>query len=297
MVAPTYANVPLPKKAYRIDRNTCRADGEIALQSIAEAQKEDRYRIKSLGRTKGLSPEEAALAEDLRKRMKRAVDVGKTPGTLASAEKFRSDSVAPLSHRWKLIAENPHLPAAFVTVRPQGMIFEMRDLPQISPRGLGKRIRNHLDRAGVTKAPGFLFGGIDAEFDENRGEDGVIDFHGHFIVAGEKLEALEELRKRPSFKNDRSHPLESGLKESPRLQIKADLFDMPTPLVYCLKGWVPHRPTFLLPDGTRDRSDTKCRIPSPYHQQWLIWMDRWKIDDFILMNGIRTTKSGFSIIS
>lgn len=290
-------DLPKPKLANRIDRQTRRSDGELAILSRARAQAEDKTRIKALGRTSGLSPDEAVMAEDLRNRMKRAVDVGKVPETLASSDTHRKEIIPILSHLWKLIEENPYLPIAMVTFRPRRMLVETDDLLEKSPFKLKRQLRNHLDRAGVTQTPGFLLAGLDAEFDANRGNNGVFDFHFHGIAGGEKIAALEGLREFEPYDNARIDPLEQDMKESCRLKIQEELVDMPTPLVYSLKSWFPHRPTFLQPDGTRDRSERKQRMPNPYLQLWLMWMDKWAIDDLVLTNGLEVTKYGFRIRS
>jgi hypothetical protein len=98
------------------------------------------------------------------------------------------------------------------------------------------------------------------------------------------------------YDNARQHPLERGLPVSPRVQIVQGLYNLPNPITYCLESWVPHRPTTVQPDGTLIRSTSKRKIPSPDLRRWLIWMDRWTIDDFVLLSNLRPTSSGLSII-
>ena len=78
---------------------------------------------------------------------------------------------------------------------------------------------------------------------------------------------------------------------------KKPLFNLPEPLTYVVQSSYPHRPTFVDKDGELRRGTRKRRIPEPYHTQWLLWMDRWSIDDMLLLSGLRVTRSGFQVAS
>ena len=198
---------------------------------------------------------------------------------------------------WPLVEEPENGPFAFVTLRPRGMLFPTEELREVNPALLVKRLRNDFNRAGVTAASGFAFFGLDGEFDDKRGDDGVWDYHFHGVVAGKKIDAIEKvLRDMRKYKNERVHPLEQGMKPSPRVHIQYGLYHLPSPLTYCLESWFPYRPTSLEPDGTRTRSKKKFRIPNPYLQRWLIWVNRWGIKDFILMSGLTIGAQGLRIL-
>lgn len=296
MARPRLKDLPPAKRPHRVDRDTRREDGLVVFPTVADAQREDRYRLRALDRKEGLSRREAILAEDLRLRIKAAINRGEPPDTLAASEGYRTASLPLMSQAWKLQEENNYKPA-LITVRPQNMLIEIGDLSDVDPRRFKKMLANHLERGGVNKAGGFLYCQLDADVDLNRGREGVMDFHFHIFGCGEKVEALEALRSLRSFDNRRKNPLEWGLSESPRMLIQRDLEAMPTPLAYCSKSWFPHRPTTLLPNGKRDRSPRKMRIPSPYHERWLMWMDRWDLEDLILLSGLKVTRSGLKVVS
>lgn len=74
--------------------------------------------------------------------------------------------------------------AAFVTLRPNGMLVPGDEPQSVDLALLCKRLRNDFDRSGVTAAKGFAFVGIPAEFDANRGTSGVWDFHWHGVFVG-----------------------------------------------------------------------------------------------------------------
>lgn len=296
MARPSLKDLPRPKAPYRPHRDADVPDGEPNWFSKKKAQLEDAQRRRILDNTSDLSPAEADAAKALLARYDAAQRDGSAPDSLAWAQggwDLRNRTVGAL---WKLVDAYGPERSAFVTLRPQGMLVEGRDLADLDPRRLRRNLRNHLDRAGVTTAGGFLILGLDAEFDTNRGEGGLYDWHWHGIAGGEKLDLIDgALRQRRNFKNDREHPLEAGLSKSPRVKIQRGMVNLPTPLAYGFKSWVPFRPTYRSPEGELLRDKTKRRIPSPYFQRWMLWMDRWNLDDLVLRNGLDITKAGFRI--
>lgn len=282
-------------KPYRLDRDTRRDDGVIKFRDVDSERKQNIYRIKCLSNTTDLTPWEADQAEDLAARLQKEIDTGVPAETLASAVFHRQLRMPILEAVWKLVEDPKHQPCGFVTLHRRNGLYEADELHAVRPADLMKRLRNDFDRSGVTAAKGFGFFGLDSEFDANR-YGGVWDFHYHGMVGGEKLLALEALRDRLSYKKGRGHPLEIGLKAIDRVQVQQNLYDLPNPITYCLEGWVPHRPTSVLPDGTLERSASKSVIPSPDLQRWLLWMDRQWLDDFVLLSNLTPTPSGFRLI-
>jgi hypothetical protein len=295
MAGITLTDMYRQKKPYRLDRDTCRADGVVKFPTYYAALREDRYRAKCLENTRGLSAWEARQAEDLRMRLIAAINTGVPVQTLASAVFHRQARMPILEAIWKFLATTATQPLAFVTLMPQNTLFAAKDLSDVNPALLMQRHRNDFDRCGVTAASGFAFFGLDAEFDSNR-HGGVWDFGSHGIVAGDKVAAIKNLRSMRKYTNARSHPLEQGLPVSPRVQLKEGLYNLPEPITYCLESWVPHRPTSLKADGTLQRSATKRRIPSPDFQRWLIWMNMWDIKDFILLSNLRPTRTRLQLM-
>lgn len=295
MAPPKFADMLGCKARFRADRKRRLPNGKPNYLYGGHAEREDRYRNKILEKTEGLPPEEVDQAHDLADRMARAMEAGDVPDTLASAECYRQLALPIIGHLWEAVEAYGAEDVALVTLRPQGMLVEGRDLSRLDPARFKKQLTNHFDRAGVTNASGFAFMGLDADFDANRGDGGLADFHWNGIMGGDKLDALEALRGRRSYRNRRIDPLEQGLKENPRVHVQRGLFNLPTPIAYCLSWWIPHRPTTRSPDGTLDRSKGKHRIPSPYLQRWLLWIDQWELDDLVLRNGLELTRSGFKI--
>jgi hypothetical protein len=280
------ADMRRAKRPFRPNFDTGNAKGIIVGRTPKLAQREDRVRLKALRDAHLHCPELAAQAMDLHDRMARAMAAGEVPATPASAERWREVCLGPVGHLWKAVEEYGPERVALVTLRQRGLLCEGEDLHTVDPRRLKARLRNPLDRSGVTGASGFMWIGFDLEFDANRGRTGVWDGHWHGIVGGEKIEALEALRERRSFHNARVHPLERGMKEQSRVHVVKGLVNLPYPICYCLKGWACHRPSFSTADGVLQRSKRKGRVPTPYLIRWLLWMDQWQVDDLLLRNGI-----------
>jgi hypothetical protein len=303
MAGANLESLPAPRRLYRLGKDTRREDGKIEFRTVEKERSRDKQRIQCLRQCEGLIPNEQARSLTLARRLHFGLD-GKPPRTLASALFYRQERVRILGNLWEAVERYDPEDTAFVTLMPQGMLFRADELSSLDPRLLKKRLLNDLDRGekrlledlgrGETKMPGFAFAGLHAEFDANR-HGGVWDFHFHVIACGDKVEVFERLRDVRKYSNGRTHPLEQGRLESPRVRIQRGLSNLPDPITYALESWVPHRPTVVAPDGTLKRSERKFRIPSPYYQQWLMWMDRWRVADFILLNGMRPGKDGFMI--
>lgn len=289
--------LPPARAPYRLPQDLDRADPLRRFRNLARARAEDEIRFAPGRKWNGLTPSEDRQFRALLKRVDRARQRGKVPETLASAERYHEEVLPIISNFWRAFEECGANDIAMVTLRPADHIADGKDITNVEPRALKKRLRNQLDRAGVTGAGGFAFFGLDFEFDANRGKAGVWDAHWHGVVAGDKIEAMESLRQRRSFRNERDDPRECGLKPGPRVFVQRAVTNIPTALSYALKGWPPHRPTTLLPDGTRERSGLKRRVPSPYQELWMLWMDQQRIDDTILYSGVSLGKNGLNIPS
>lgn len=285
------------KRPYRPDRDSGHPDGTIALGPLVRAQSEDRVRMRALRNTKGLGPDLTAKARALLARFEAAREAGESPDSLASAERFRTAIIPPVGQAWKLIEEWGPEDTALVTLRPRNLLVEGEGLWGVHPKRLKKQLQNWLGRSGVSRSPGFILAGLDLEFDAERGRAGVWDPHWHCIVGGDKIAAIDSaLRAYPAFDNARVDPLEQGMKVGARIKIQQGLVHLPTPILYCLKGWACHRPTSWGSDGLLHRSPIKSRVPSPYFVHWMLWLDQWILDDLVMLQGLKATKKGFQMV-
>lgn len=63
---------------------------------------------------------------------------------------------------------------------------------------------------------------------------------------------------------------------------------------YILQSFWPERWEGLI-DGKFCRRNKKLRIDEPEHTQILLWLDRWRLTELILMVGMKATRNGFVI--
>ena len=193
---------------------------------------------------------------------------------------------------WPIVEDTSIGEHGVATLLPRGLTFPADQLRNVSPPVLKRRLQSALDRAGVTAAQGYLFAGLHGEFDSIAAE---YHLHWHLVVGGDKLAALERLRESATFARNRR--FDGTALEPARVRIsRLPLTNLPEPLTYSLQSSWPNRPRGTNADtGDRWRGSIRTRIPEPYHAQWLMWMDRWSIGDFVVLNGLRATSEGFEL--
>ena len=286
-------HLPAPKRGYRPIKDTRRPDDKVDFESKGFSKRQDQLRSHRLFQSlEDLPVREHGQAVDLAQRLREGVEGNSPPRTIASSLYMRHLRNRIIGNLWPIV-EDAYDDVVVATLMPTGMWVPASELSDTSPRLLMKRLINDLDRTGVTCAPGTLFAGLHAEFDVRRGG---YDFHYHLVATGEKAMALDNLRDMPKYKSERLELHEAGMKERPRVKVTRGPFtNMPEPITYVVQSWLPHRPTKILADGTVERSSFRWRIPEPYHARWLLWMDRHSISDFVIMQGMKVTKTGFYI--
>ncbi|KQM14676.1 hypothetical protein ASE49_10895 [Novosphingobium sp. Leaf2] len=190
---------------------------------------------------------------------------------------------------WPLVEDPANSPVAFVTLLRRHMWVPADRLVGVNPRNLNKRLINDLNRAGVTAADGWLYGTLDAEFDSRRGG---YDFHHHLIVSGGKVAAMERLRGLGPYAPGRSGAHEEGRRDIDRVQVKRVRDNLPDPMTYATKFRVFSVSTYIGEDGTVETGTSTRRVPQPHLTHWLLWMDRWRVSDLLITQGLTLTAGG-----
>jgi hypothetical protein len=159
--------------------------------------------------------------------------------------------------------------AVFTLIHPN-WYWESGALRQCRPRKLKAVMRRYYERSGIVEAAGLLFSGLHGEYD-GRG----YQLHYHGWAAEEKAEAVEELRGKFGFKTTATiyRPVEI-----------TDVTDFPKQLSYCLKSyWV---------QKIRGSCwSKKVRLPTPQHEEVLLWQAQHSAFDIMLMIGMRVMGS------
>lgn len=197
------------------------------------------------------------------------------PCSLASSLRMRRVRTRVGGHLWKLAQEHPSTTTA--TIFPDRKRLTREELRALHSQRSVRRLRAMLNRAGAAKADGYLIAVFHCEFDRTTE---LFQPHFHIVAAGGMIQVLNSLRGRRSLKW-----LGSDDPVRHRLRItRKPLTHLPFPLLYLVQGWWPARARYG-PDDVRfgNKSQTKGRIPEPFHSEYLLWLDRCRLADLTLM--------------
>lgn len=223
----------------------------------------------------------AAVLRDLADRIDPKIT--EDPQTIASARYMRKHRVRLAGALWELHVRRKGRPRTF-TLMPMGMTFTPAQLADVDPRKLLQRVRGALLRAGAAIAEdGFLFLGLHGEHDPLTD---LFQIHFHGYAAGGLLAVVNNLRHQAAYR-----PIKlregSGATNTP-VQIRQEpLTNLPAPLSYRVQSWWPSRARGLGDNGREHQSPQRRRISEPAHSQWLLWFDRWRLQDMVMMMRLR----------
>jgi hypothetical protein len=174
------------------------------------------------------------------------------------------------------LADNyPDTDVRVVTAIHPSWCFRADQLPSVDPQKIKNQLHTHFNRAGVTKAPGFLITCLHGEF-EPFSEEFQLHFHG--ICAGEKLKAFNWLRNKQGYVRT--------LKIYRPIVIN-QIQDRPRQLSYIMQSFWPKKARVPIDGGDFYRRErTKTRIREPFQSVYLMWLDQWRLSDLCLMNGV-----------
>ena len=290
---------PLPViPGYDPARDTWASDGKVKFESTRMARcEEDPLRrhllLEAVRRYPDLIDTEAAL--DLAIRLERDPKDRSPPQTLASSEHYRAIRRGLASQVWNLLATSGLGKGYAISLRPSGLFVPARDLTVRKMKSIGRQFKTEFDREGITKTDGFLVMGLHGEFDVNR--EGY-DVHLHLGGAGEKVDALEALRRVDRYEWTYRGLLPDGRKQSSRVvvsELKREHY--PNRLTYISQAYWPHSPTGRF--GGSDemlRGHRAGRMPEPYHANWLLLMDSLRVSDLVFTSGLKLTRNGFVLV-
>lgn len=273
---------------------------ECKFETIKDAQKENRIRIKSLLKNLPLNRRERRNAEGLAHRLGRL----NPPTSLASPIFMRKFRRRLMAHLWNLIYATAADQVATVHIIPRGWARPESELAEIDPRTLMNQLRTDLNRAGGSAAGGwgafFLHG-------EHEPRQGLLIPHIHGVVTGEMIGVIRTLQtayrddlkqgKKPRFwkyLSTRERDPVDGVAIRIKVQM-GPLGMMPSPITYLFKFYWPSRWLGIFRSGDDNmsgRTREGRRLPEPLHAAWLRWIDNWTVDDFTLLYGVHVTPEG-----
>jgi hypothetical protein len=288
--ARTWESTPRAPLAFRPSAAAQNGDDKSNFETLQKSINEDATRASLLGKqARKMSPEERPKALHLAQRLWEGVrDPACPPETLASSLYTRDVRDRLAGNVTQLITDPMCDPTAFVTLIRIGMWVPAEDLVATNPHTLNQRLRNDLNRHGVTAASGGLIGTLDAEYDSRRRG---AEFHWHLVMWGEKLAAVEKFRDLDLYKPERVGAHDEGKPDIHRVVVERRIRHLSNSVAYALKFRVLDEQTYLKPDGTVAQGRTR-RIPQPHFSQWLLWMDRWRVADLLITQGLKRTAEG-----
>lgn len=280
-----------PPAPYLLDQYTEREDGKIRFETMYAAEREDLCRnkllVSSAYRAPGQLDANAALR--LAKKHEDAVLHDEIYESPASSLFMREKRLRIGGWLWKLRDDYPGLPQALCTLISKWWEVPAEDFCLFDPAAFFKRFRNSLRRYGSREADGYIAGGLHCEFvPETR----VFRFHLHLIAAGGMIDVIERMRKSPQLRGY-VDCLGDKVEVKRAIKIQRDLSNYPDPLTYAFQAFCPVR-VFGSP-GTGEMRGGRRRIPEPYHSIYLLWLDRYRLEDLTILVGLRVTKAGLIV--
>lgn len=233
------------------------------------SRSEDEKRIALMGQ-RLRDPEVRRLSE----RLQNGILQAEPEPTLASSLYVREVRARTIGALLEAIEEIPDRRLRFVTVINCQWRIRARDLPAVHAETIKRQFRTHLGRAGVLDLPGFLVGFLEGEFEPNSR---TYQLHYHLLTTARKAETiLVNLRGRWGYEKT-----STGACPIKRNQID----NRPAQLSYLLKSYWPQRPKYEL-EGRQRRPRDVQRIAEPYHTDVLLWLDKTRLSDLMILNDV-----------
>jgi len=171
----------------------------------------------------------------------------------------------------ELIENKPNLNVGLFTAIHPSWTFPASWLLEGDARKIKSQLRTHLNRAGVTTAPGFFFAYLHGEYEPISQ---VFQLHFHGICAGEKLSAFTNVRNKQDYVRTFTiyRPIVINQIEDRARQVS-----------YLMQSFWPQKAR--APSGRRQRDGQ--RIQEPYQSLYLLWLKKCRLSDLCLLNGVR----------
>lgn len=255
---------------------------EPRFETLSKARAEDQLRANILARVARSNEEIAAEAMELssrlqpqpegrrRRRIKR-----QTPAqTLASSVFMRILRRHIISQVWRLVEEGDYDRIAAVTLIPSKWACDT--LVDFDPRKTMQSVRMDLSRRGLREADGWMIGFLHGEFGSASEK---FHPHVHLIATDGMIDVLNRLKGGSSTKYRSSDDV-------PRPVHVSENFRQPhpSPLTYILQAFWPMR--FRGYVGDDKVSSGRRRLPDHLLSHQLMWIDRWKVEDFAFLAGL-----------
>ena len=283
---PGLMSLAYPAVGYRLPREEHL--GVRFFETVGQSLREEQFRINSL-LTADLERRQARRARELAGRLQAGIEMALPSASLASSLFVRELRLRVVGAVWRLHDELPHLPQAVFTLLPRGLCLSEEELETFDLAREMERLRGDLRRCGAGKAGGCLILFLHGEFNPTTGR---WQLHFHGWAAGEMIEVvrhLRTLRRYSGSKRARTADID-GVRVRVRVSRKA-ITNPAYRLSYLLQSfWSARRSGNWGKDnmgsGPPKRARRKKRIPEPQHARYLLWLDRWSVEQTCLRIGL-----------
>lgn len=254
---------PLPPRRHRPDRQA-----GFGCETAKKARAQDKKRAGLIQGNRSLARREAGR---LAKALKSPTSFHRS---LASMRYLRKRRLAINGHLGWLIKRVTE-PLTFSTLLPRGWLIPADHLGDVNPRKLLAQIRAVLIRAGASNSDGWAFFVLDCEYIEHLD---AFAFHLHGVSMGAISIVIGSLRERRKFQ---WQPGAHGLGKRPVQMKRVNPGEEARTVNYLIKTFHGKR-VYREEDGELVRTGQKVAIPGPRHSEYLLWLSRWRIADFVL---------------
>ena len=211
---------------------------------------------------------------ELAERLEGGVVSGFPPLTLASSMRMRTIRQGLSRGLLDAFAEFSDDDLQTVTVIYAGWSFTPAELDRATAAKLKALFRQHLHRVGVLDIPGPLFAVLHGEFEPSSGR---YPLHYHVLTTAAKAAALKAGLTQKRIKGYTVTATGSAPVRRSRVR------DRVRQSTYLAKAFWPSRPIVMI-DGVPKRVREPRRIPEPFGTQVLLWLDRQRFADLVVMN-------------
>ena len=210
---------------------------------------------------------------------------GSVANSLASAVTIRNIRLTVLGAMMSAFDGFPDEELATATVINQRWIYTPSTLDGVTARQVKNRFRTDLNRIGLLKMPGPFIAILHGEFEPRRG---VYVLHFHILTTREKAEALKRLRSRRGSKVFSGYQRTASGAAPIVVKPMRHRFRQ---VSYLLKSFWPARAIRRI-NGVDRRERRYRRISEPFASQVLLWLDRQRLRDLVIMHGCWSLRSG-----
>ncbi|TXM64345.1 hypothetical protein FV226_26620 [Methylobacterium sp. WL12] len=227
-------------------------------------------------------PLDRDAADDLATRLEAGVASGIPPATLASSLRMREIRQGLGHALFDAFEGYPDADLMTVTVIYAGWSYTPAELERVTAAQVKAQFRRHLERAGVLKLPGPLFAVLHGEYEPTSGR---YQLHFHLVTTEAKAAALKASLTATKIKGYAKTATGSVPVRRSRVRNRIGQ------LSYLVKGYWPSKPVIRI-DGKLKRLRDHHRIPEPFGTQVLLWLDRQKFSDLVVMHDCWSRRTG-----